>query len=96
MAVRLRLRRMGAAKRPHYRVVAADSQAPRDGRFLETLGYYNPLTSPPTVKVQPDRVRHWLEHGAQPTEAVERILRWTNIVPGRASESAPIASTETE
>jgi small subunit ribosomal protein S16 len=80
MAVKLRLRRVGATKRPSYRVVVTDSRAPRDGRFIETVGHYNPLTEPATIDVKADRVQHWLQHGAQPTEAVARILRKSGIV----------------
>lgn len=72
--VKIRLRRMGAKKQPHYRVVVADSRAPRDGRFIETIGYYNPRTEPPTVRIDEVRAIYWLERGAQPTEAVARLL----------------------
>jgi len=88
MAVKLRLRRMGAHKRPFYRVVVAESSSPRDGRFIETIGTYNPLTSPPTTTLNADRVRLWLSRGAQPTEAVERIMKWQGVDRG----SAPIAT----
>ncbi|HET6383965.1 MAG TPA: 30S ribosomal protein S16 [Armatimonadota bacterium] len=74
MAVKLRLRRMGARHQPKYRIIVADARSPRDGRFIETLGHYNPLTDPETVVVDVDRARHWLQHGAQPTEAVRRLL----------------------
>jgi len=93
MPVKIRLRRMGAKKRPSYRVVVADSRSPRDGRFIETVGIYNPLTNPPTSRVDADKVRVWLSRGAQPTEAVERILRWNGVVEPRA-ETTP--GTETE
>ena len=79
MAVKLRLRRMGARHQPKYRIVVADSRSPRDGRSIETLGHYNPLTDPATVVVDQDRVRHWVEHGAQPTEAVQRVLKSKGI-----------------
>jgi small subunit ribosomal protein S16 len=72
--VKIRLRRMGAKNQPHYRVVVADSRAPRDGRFIETIGYYNPRTEPPTVRIDKVRAIYWLERGAQPTEAVARLL----------------------
>src|SRR5947209_11254769 len=84
MAVKLRLRRMGAHKRPFYRVVVAESSSPRDGRFIETIGTYNPLTSPPTTTLNADRARLWLSRGAQPTEAVERIMKWQGVVRGAA------------
>jgi small subunit ribosomal protein S16 len=72
--VKIRLRRVGAKKKPHYRVVVADSRSPRDGRFVEILGYYNPRTEPVTFKVHEDRVLHWLSVGAQPTESVKKLL----------------------
>jgi small subunit ribosomal protein S16 len=73
--VRIRLRRVGAKKQPSYRVVVADSESPRDGRFIETIGFYNPRTDPPTVEIEAERALHWLRHGAQPSEAVARMLR---------------------
>lgn len=72
--VKIRLRRTGAKKKPHYRVVAADSQAPRDGRFIEILGHYNPRTDPVTFSIHEDRVLHWLSVGAQPTDTVKKLL----------------------
>jgi len=93
MPVKIRLRRMGAKKRPSYRVVVADSRSPRDGRFIETVGIYNPLTNPPTTRVDTDKVRVWLSRGAQPTEAVERILRWNGVL-GAREESTPETGTE--
>ena len=73
--VRLRLRRIGAKKQPSYRVVAADKESPRDGRFLEALGHYNPRTEPSTITLKEDRIFHWLSVGAQPSEAVERLFK---------------------
>ncbi|MBN1221173.1 MAG: 30S ribosomal protein S16 [Anaerolineae bacterium] len=73
--VKIRLRRMGAKKQPSYRVVVADSRSPRDGRFLEIIGHYNPRTEPAVVNIQEDRVLHWLSEGAQMTEPVERLLK---------------------
>ena len=78
--VKIRLRRVGAKKQPSYRIVAADSRAPRDGRFIEILGHYNPRTDPKTIEIKEDRVRYWLSQGAQPTEAVERLLRQKGIL----------------
>lgn len=72
--VKLRLRRMGAKKRPSYRIVAADSRSPRDGDFIETVGFYDPLTDPATVRVDLERARHWLSVGAQPTDTVRSLL----------------------
>lgn len=73
--VRIRLRRVGSKKQPHYRVVAADKEAPRDGRFLEILGYYNPRTQPETIHFEEDRIYHWLSVGAQPTESVQKLFK---------------------
>jgi small subunit ribosomal protein S16 len=77
--VRLRLARFGAKDQPTYRIVAADSRAPRDGKVLEYLGTYNPRTDPPTMKVNADRALRWLRNGAQPSEAVRRILDKLNV-----------------
>ncbi len=73
--VRLRLRRIGLKGQPTYRIIAADKEAPRDGRFLEILGVYNPRTNPATIKLNEDRVYHWMKNGAQPTESVAQILK---------------------
>ena len=73
--VKIRLRRVGAKKQPSYRVVVADSRSPRDGRFIEIIGFHNPRTEPETITIQEDRALHWLSVGAQPTEAVHRLLR---------------------
>ncbi len=75
MAVKLRLRRMGKKKQPIYKVVAADSRSPRDGKFLEAVGLYNPLTNPHTIELKEDRVFYWLKNGAQPTDTVKSLLR---------------------
>jgi small subunit ribosomal protein S16 len=79
MPVKIRLRRMGAKKQPSYRVVVADSQSPRGGAFIETIGHYNPLTKPATIKVDEDRVVYWVERGAQPTDAVVRLFKKINL-----------------
>jgi small subunit ribosomal protein S16 len=79
MAVKLRLRREGTKKRPHYRIVAADSRSPRDGRFIEILGEYHPLDEPSTIVVDDDRALHWLRNGAQPSETVTQLLRITGV-----------------
>jgi small subunit ribosomal protein S16 len=75
MAVKIRLRRMGAHKRPFYRIVVADSRSPRDGRFIEELGYYNPLTDPADVKVDVEKARRWISTGARPTDTVRALLK---------------------
>ncbi len=79
MAVKLRLRRLGRKKKPFYRVIAADSRAPRDGRFIEEIGYYNPLTDPMTIEVKEDRALYWLSQGATPTVTVKNLLRKKGI-----------------
>jgi small subunit ribosomal protein S16 len=85
--IKLRLRRMGAKKRPSYRIVAADSRAPRDGRFIEIIGTYDPLTDPSTVKINEERAKHWLSNGAQPTDTVRALLRREGLIPDpRATE----------
>jgi small subunit ribosomal protein S16 len=73
--VRIRLRRVGAKKQPSYRIVVADKDAPRDGRFIENIGYFNPRTEPETVELNADRALYWLSVGAQPSEAVARLLK---------------------
>ena len=79
MAVKLRLTRVGSKKNPIYRVVAADSRSPRDGKFIEIVGRYNPQTDPSTIELNEDKVRDWLSKGAQPTESVRKLLKITNI-----------------
>jgi small subunit ribosomal protein S16 len=80
--LKIRLRRTGAKKQPSYRVVVAEATAPRDGTFLENLGHYNPLTTPTTFVINEDRVRAWLQRGAQPTERVARLLAKQGITNG--------------
>ncbi len=80
MAVKIRLKRMGAKKAPFYRVVVADSRYPRDGRFIEEIGYYNPLTDPVTVQIDPEKAKKWIENGAQPTETVKTLLKKNGIL----------------
>ena len=75
MAVKIRLKRLGAKKAPFYRVIVADSRSPRDGRFIEEIGYYNPLTSPAEIKVDADKAQAWIKTGAQPTETVRALLK---------------------
>ena len=78
--VKIRLRRMGAKKAPFYRIVVADSRYPRDGRFIEELGYYNPMTQPAEVKVDGERAKYWLGTGAQPTDTVRLLLKKTGVI----------------
>ena len=89
MAVHIRLRRTGRTKRPAYRVVVADSRSPRDGRFLEVIGHYNPLTDPPTIKIELDKAAEWIKKGAQPTSAVRALLARAAEAP-RATEAPTV------
>ena len=82
MSVKIRLRRMGAKKAPFYRIVVADSRSPRDGRCIEEIGYYNPLTEPATVKVDVERAKAWMKNGAQPSDTVRALLRQTGVFEG--------------
>ena len=75
MAVKIRLRRMGAKKAPVYRIVVADSRFPRDGRFIEEIGTYNPLTEPAEIKIDTERALEWMKNGAQPTDTVKSLLK---------------------
>jgi small subunit ribosomal protein S16 len=79
MAVKLRLTRVGSKKNPIYRVVAADSRSPRDGKFIEIVGRYNPQTEPSTVEIDADKVKAWLDKGAQPTEPVRKLLKIAGV-----------------
>ena len=79
MAVKIRLRRMGAKKAPFYRIVVADSRYPRDGRFIEEVGYYDPMTEPATIKLDNEKVEKWLANGAQPTETVRSIINKSGV-----------------
>lgn len=78
--VRIRLRRVGMKGQPSYRIVAAEKEKQRDGRFLEILGFYNPRTEPSTVEVKEDRIYHWLKNGAQPSDTVTKILGYTGVL----------------
>lgn len=80
MAVKLRLRRMGSKKRPFYRVVAADSRSPRDGRFIEEIGYYNPITEPADIKINEEIALKWLKNGAEPTDTVRDLFSKQGIM----------------
>lgn len=75
MPVKIRLARHGAKKRPFYRIVVADSESPRDGRFLEVVGTYNPLTDPAKIDLKTERVKHWMDQGAKPTDTVKSLLK---------------------
>ena len=80
MSVNIRLKRMGSKKRPFYRIVVADSRSPRDGRFIETVGTYNPLTDPETVTLKEEKVMNWLNNGAQPSDTVRNILSRNGVM----------------
>lgn len=80
MAVKIRLRRMGAKKAPFYRIVVADSRYPRDGRFIEEVGYYDPTKNPSVIKVDADKAKQWLANGAQPTDTVKSLLKAQGIL----------------
>ena len=79
MAVKIRLRRMGAKKAPFYRVVVADSRFPRDGRFIEEIGTYNPMTEPAQISIDADKAKTWIKNGAQPTDTVKILLKKSGI-----------------
>ncbi len=80
MAVKIRLRRMGAKKAPFYRIVVADSRYPRDGRFIEEIGYYNPLQNPAVIKIDAEKAKKWISNGAQPTDTVKALLKKNDII----------------
>lgn len=80
MAVKIRLKRIGAKKNPFYRVVVADSRYPRDGRFIEELGTYNPLANPAEVKIDNEKAAKWLKNGAQPTDTVKALLKKNGVI----------------
>lgn len=93
MAVKIRLKRVGKKKQPYYRVVVADSRSPRDGRFIEEIGTYDPHTQPSTFKIDAERMRYWLENGAQPTDTVRKLVKNTKAL---EQPSAEIEKAETE
>ncbi len=95
MAVKIRLRRMGAKKSPFYRIVVADSRSPRDGRFIDEVGYYDPMTNPATIKLNNEKVEKWLANGAQPTETVRSIINKTKSAAAPAEE-APVEEAPAE
>ena len=81
MSVKIRLKRMGMKKMPFYRVVVADERAPRDGRFIEEIGYYDPMTEPAaTIKIDADKAKQWIKNGAQPTDTVKALLKKANVL----------------
>ncbi|MDD4504158.1 MAG: 30S ribosomal protein S16 [Clostridiaceae bacterium] len=80
MSVKIRLKRMGAKKAPFYRVVVADSRSPRDGKFIEEIGYYNPISEPVEIKIDAEKVKKWLGTGAQPSDTVRSLLKKSGII----------------
>lgn len=80
MAVKIRLKRMGAKKRPFYRIVVADARTPRDGRFIEEIGYYNPVSDPKEIKIDNEKATKWLNDGAQPTDTVKDLFKKNGII----------------
>jgi small subunit ribosomal protein S16 len=91
--LKIRLRRTGAKKQPSYRIVVTEADAPRDGRFLEILGHYDPKTNPSTIVVNAERASFWLRNGAQPTEAVAKMLKDKGVTAKTATPEAPAAAT---
>ncbi len=96
MAVKIRLRRVGAKKQPSYRFVAADERCPRDGRFLEILGHYNPLTEPATVVINEERMRFWMSKGAVPSDGAWRVLARQGFLPKRPIRQSKPKQAEAE
>ncbi len=90
--VKIRLKRMGAKRRPFYRLIVADSQSPRDGRFIDQLGYYDPLTDPATIKIDEEKVSSWLSRGAQPSESARELLRRSGVLGGAPARSEVTAT----
>ena len=80
MSVKIRLKRMGAKKKPFYRIIVADSRSPRDGKFIEELGYFDPLKDPAEVKIDEEKTKKWLSTGAQPTETVKALLKKNGVI----------------
>ncbi|NMA96062.1 MAG: 30S ribosomal protein S16 [Clostridiales bacterium] len=80
MAVKIRLKRIGAKKKPFYRIVVADSRSPRDGRFIEEIGYYDPLSDPVNIKVDAEKAKAWINNGAQPTDTARALLKKSGVI----------------
>ena len=94
MSVKLRLMRMGKKKQPTYRIVAADSRSPRDGRFIEIIGHYDARRDPSVIKVDNERAVHWLQHGAQPTETVGKLLTLSGAIAQSKGEPLPAGAEQ--
>ena len=80
MAIKLRLKRMGAKKKPFYRIIASDSRSPRDGRFIDEIGYYNPTVDPPEIKIDSEKAQKWIKSGAQPTDTVRSLMKKAGVL----------------
>lgn len=89
--IKLRLRRMGAKKRPHYRIVATEHSSPRDGRFIESIGHYNPISEPPVIKVDLERAKYWISVGAKPSDTVAALIRKAEAAQSEAP-AEPVAA----
>lgn len=94
MAVKIRLRRMGAKKNPFYRIIVADSRSPRNGRFIEEIGYYDPLTEPKTVRIDNEKALIWLNNGAKPTDTVDRLFKQNGVYSSVEEDKKEIANEE--
>ena len=94
--LKIRLRRTGARKKPSYRIVVAESTAPRDGKYVEIIGTYDPLTEPATIKIDGDRAKHWISVGAQPTDRVVKIMAREGLVPAPVYATKAAATTESD
>src|SRR6476661_3945093 len=93
MSVRIRLKRVGKKKAPSYRVVVADARSPRDGRIIENIGWYNPLTEPSTIQIDGDRAKYWISVGAQPSDSVRSLLSRAGILPKQTYTPQPEKAT---
>lgn len=96
MAVKIRLRRMGTKKKPFYRIVVADSRSPRDGKFIEEIGYYNPLTAPKEVVVDSEKANNWIKNGAKPTDTVDRLFRENSVYSTEKDSKDTAEASESE
>jgi small subunit ribosomal protein S16 len=90
LATKIRLKRIGAKKNPYYRVVVADSRSPRDGRFIEEIGYYQPVANPVAVQINEEKALHWLSTGAQPSDTVKSLLKKTGIWEKRQAKATAV------
>lgn len=96
MAVKIRLRRMGTKKKPFYRIVVSDSRSPRNGRFIEEIGYYDPLTNPKTIKVDSEKANDWVKKGAKPTDTVDRLFKNIGVYENKPEEKKEVEEVKEE